>query len=49
MGLFDRKVNKAAISPPPAKAAAAGANSYANPNSAVNVIIRGEKVNKETS
>ena len=38
MGLFDRKINKAAISPPPAKAAAAGANSYANPNSAVNVF-----------
>ena len=38
MGLFDRKVNKAAISPAPAKAAAAGANSYANPNSAVNVF-----------
>ena len=38
MGLFDRKVSKAAISPAPAKAAAAGSNSYANPNSTVNVF-----------
>lgn len=38
MGLFDRKVSKAAISPAPAKAAAAGAGSFANPNSTVNVF-----------
>jgi phage portal protein BeeE len=38
MALFSRKVNKAAISPQPAKAAAAGANSYANMNAKVNVF-----------
>jgi hypothetical protein len=32
MGLFDRTVNKAAISPPPAKAAAAGAANYTSRN-----------------
>jgi phage portal protein BeeE len=39
MGLFDRKINKAAISPPPAKAAAAGAGlNYASNNAGVNMI-----------
>lgn len=38
MAIFSRKVNKAAISPQPAKAAAAGANSYANMNASVNVF-----------
>jgi phage portal protein BeeE len=40
MGLFDRKVSKAAISPPPAKAAAAGAFSpgYSSQNAGVNMI-----------
>ena len=39
MGLFDRKVSKAAISPPPAKAAAAGAGlNYASNNAGVSMI-----------
>ena len=38
MGIFDRKVNKAAISPPPAKAAAAGANIYGNQNNVGNIF-----------
>ena len=38
MGIFDRKVNKAAISPPPAKAAAAGANIYGNQNTVGNIF-----------
>ena len=38
MAIFSRKVNKAAISPQPVKAAAAGDNSYANMNSKVNVF-----------
>jgi len=38
MGLFDRKVSKAAISPAPAKTAAVGSNIYGNQNSAVNVF-----------
>jgi hypothetical protein len=32
MGIFNRTVNKAAISPPPAKAAAAGAANYTSRN-----------------
>ena len=40
MGIFDRKVNKAAISPPPAKAAAAGAMNpgYNSSNVGANMI-----------
>jgi hypothetical protein len=38
MGLFDRKVSKAAISPPPAKAAAAGGMNYSSQNAGVNMI-----------